>query len=82
MFGPFYNVKSNNRVIIARPDGLPPEQALHANAERVQAMLAPYDVDAVKLVGQFNTKPDWQTDARVLTDRYSPSNLLNVPARS
>jgi spermidine synthase len=82
VFGPFYNLKSNNRVIIARPDGLPGEQALRAGAARVQPLLAPFDVDPVALVGKFDTKPDWQADARVLTDRYSPSNLLNGPGRS
>jgi len=82
VFGPFYNLKSNNRVIIARPDGLPAEPVLRTNAERLRPLLAPFDVDPVKLVGQFSTKPDWQADARVLTDRYSPSNLLNTPGRS
>jgi spermidine synthase len=82
VFGTFYNVKSNNRVIIARPDGLPAQDVVKANAERVRPLLAPFDVDPVKFVAQFNTKPDWQRDARVLTDRYSPSNLLNAPGRS
>jgi hypothetical protein len=27
----------------------------------------------------FSTRPDWDTKARVLTDQYSPSNLLNGP---
>jgi spermidine synthase len=81
VFGPFYNVKSNNRVIIARPDGLPDAATLRANAERVRPVLAPFEVDPLKIVERFDTRPDWREDARILTDKYSPSNLLNTPGR-
>jgi spermidine synthase len=81
VFGPFYNVKSNNRVIIARPDGLPDAATLRANAERVRPLLAPFEVDPLKIVERFDTRPDWREDARILTDKYSPSNLLNTPGR-
>jgi len=81
VFGPFYNVKSNNRVIIARPDGLPAAATVRANAERVRTMLAPFGVEPVAIVERFDTKPDWREDARVLTDKYSPSNLMNGPGR-
>ena len=81
VFGTFYNVKASNRVIIARPDGLPDAAALQAGAARVRPLLAPFDVDPLAFVEHFDTKPDWRTDARILTDKYSPSNLLNAPGR-
>ncbi len=79
VFGRFYNLRSRNRVIIVRPDGLPPLDGIRANAERLQPVLAPFGVDAKALLPQFDATPDWRLDARVLTDRYSPSNLLNGP---
>jgi spermidine synthase len=77
VFGPFFNLKRSNRVIIARQGGLPDRDTIRRNAERWQGALAPTGVDAAWLVGLFDTTPDWRSDARVLTDRYSPSNLLN-----
>jgi spermidine synthase len=77
VFGRFFNLKRNNRVIIARQGGLPDAQTIRRNAERWQGALAPTGLDTAWLVGLFDTTPDWRSDARVLTDRYSPSNLLN-----
>jgi spermidine synthase len=34
-------------------------------------------VDARSVLPLFTTAPDWDTTARVLTDQYSPANLLN-----
>jgi spermidine synthase len=77
VFGPFFNLKRSNRVIIVKNDGLPPVQALRRNAEQLQPRLAATGIDAARLLGLFDTRVDWRADARVLTDRYSPSNLLN-----
>src|SRR5581483_8344979 len=77
VFGAFYNLKRRNRVIIAKLDGLPSAEVLRRNAERVQPRLASTGLDAAWLLPQFDTTRDWPSDARVLTDRYSPSNLLN-----
>jgi spermidine synthase len=79
VFGAFYNLKSRNRVIIAKPDGLPPPDVLRRNAALVDPKLTPFGVTSSALLGQFDARTDWRTDARVLTDRYSPSNLLNAP---
>jgi len=78
VFGRFYNLKRNNRVILLRVSGLPPLDVLERNAERVQPALAPMGVDSTWLLTQFVTTQDWPPDTRVLTDRYSPSNLLNT----
>jgi len=77
VFGRFFNLKRRNRVIIARAGDLPDIETIRRNAERWQGALAPAGVDGNWLTGLFDTTPDWRTDARILTDRYSPSNLLN-----
>lgn len=80
VFGQFFNLKRRNRVIIAKLDGLPGAETLRRNAERVQPVLAPTGLAPAWLLPQFDSTPDWRSDARVLTDRYSPSNLLNSGA--
>jgi spermidine synthase len=77
VFGRFFNLKRSNRVILAKQDGLPDAATLRENAERLQPALAPTGLDPAWLLSRFDTKMDWRSDARVLTDRYSPSNLLN-----
>jgi spermidine synthase len=81
VFGPFYNLKRANRVILLRRDGLPPLDVLERNAERLAPSLAPLGIQSNWLLAQFATTRDWPADARVLTDRYSPSNLLNAKER-
>ncbi|HEY1327155.1 MAG TPA: fused MFS/spermidine synthase [Casimicrobiaceae bacterium] len=78
VFGPFYNLKRRNRVIITENDGLPAGDVLRQNAERLRPRLASTGIDPEWLLALFDTRVDWRTDARVLTDRYSPSNLLNA----
>lgn len=77
VFGTFYNLKLENRVIVARPAGLPDAATLQDNALRYEAALREYGVDARSVLPLFTTAPDWDTTARVLTDQYSPANLLN-----
>lgn len=81
VFGRFYNLKRGNRVILARRSGLLPLDVLERNAERLQPALSPMGVDSAWLLTQFVTTQDWPADTRVLTDRYSPSNLLNATGR-
>ena len=35
-----------------------------------------YGVPIATYPSQLDTKPDWDTHARILTDQYSPANLL------
>lgn len=77
VFGNFYNLKSANRVIVARPAGLPTVEQLRARAAQYELVLRGYGVDVAQVVGMFRTEKDWDTSARVLTDQYSPANLLN-----
>jgi spermidine synthase len=77
VFGTFYNLKAANRVIIARPAGLPNENSLRTRAAEYEKVLRTFGVDAMSVLPMFTTQPDWDTGARVLTDQYSPANLLN-----
>jgi spermidine synthase len=81
VFGRFYNLRRNNRVILLRRSGLLPLDVLERNAARLQDTLAPMGVDSTWLLAQFVTTQDWPADTRVLTDRYSPSNLLNATGK-
>ena len=77
VFGRFYNLKLNNRVIIAARSGLLPATTLARNARAVGDKLRPLGVDPAWLLARFSADRDWVVDARVLTDQYSPANLLN-----
>jgi len=81
VFGTFFNLKRGNRVILLKLGGLPPLDVIQRNAEQWTAALTPLGIDASWLVAQLDTTRDWPADARVLTDRYSPSNLLNSTER-
>jgi spermidine synthase len=79
VFGTFYNLKSDdtaNRVIIARRGSLPDESTLERAAQPLIAPLRPFGVPIERYPAQMKTQPDWKRDARVLTDQYSPANLL------
>ncbi len=77
VFGTFFNLKAANRVIVARPAGLPDEASLRARAQEYEKVLSTFGVDAQSVLPMFTTRPDWDVKARVLTDQYSPANLLN-----
>jgi spermidine synthase len=79
VFEHFFNLRppdSGNRVILARQGPLPSPDTLQERAERLDPWLDPYGVDLAPMVKHLATEPDWDTDARVLTDQYSPANLL------
>ena len=78
VFGSFFNLKRENRVILASTAPLPTQQQLAANSKRYEAAFATFGVDAAGMLSLFSTKRDWDADARVLTDQYSPANLLNL----
>jgi len=77
VFGEFYNLKRTNRIILAKMDGLPSSEVLAKNAKSIEDKLKPAGVDSGWLLSLFSTMRDWPKDARVLTEQYSPSNLLN-----
>jgi spermidine synthase len=77
-FGDFYSLKKSNRVILLRVGGLPDKAALARNAEAVQAKLAPLGTGSQWLLPLFAVEGGWPAGTRILTDQYSPSNLLNA----
>jgi spermidine synthase len=62
VFGEFYNLKAANRIILARNGALPSLSAVRERVSEYQAVFA----------------VDWNAEARILTDQYSPANLLNT----
>ena len=80
VFGPFYNlrVKMKNRIVLLKLGGLPPLDAIEANAAALEEKLKPLGFGGDWLVPLFSTERDWNPSARILTDQYSPSNLLNT----
>ncbi len=77
VYGAFYNLKTNNRVILIKHDGLPPMDTIKQRAAELASQLERFGIDDDWLLRQFSTERDWRPDARVLTDQYSPANLLN-----
>jgi len=80
VFGKFFNLKYLSRVILAKQDGLPSVDVIKMNSDALDDKLQRFGVEARWLLPLFSTKRDWRTDVRVLTDQYSPSNLLNLRA--
>ena len=75
----FYNFKlptSGNRIIITRPGALPPRGDLSGAARRLAESLEPYGVPLLEYPARMSTRVDWDMSRRVLTDQYSPGNLL------
>ena len=77
VFGQFYRLKSGNRVILIRQNGLPERDEIARNADVLEAQLAPLGADKDWLLPMFGIESAWPRNTRILTDQYSPSNLLN-----
>ena len=84
VFGPYFNLKSANRIILGRKDGIKPDDLVTARktAAELETEFAVRGTSSLSLVARLDPDIDWNPDARVLTDQYSPSNLLNaLPGR-
>jgi len=81
VFGQFYNLKSANRVILASNAPLPTVAQATRNAARFETAFTAFGFKPISLLSLFNTGIDWDPNARVLTDQYSPANLLNSASR-
>jgi spermidine synthase len=77
VFGPFYNLKSNNRVILAANGALPALDEARRNSLSFSAAFRGLGFTPQSVLSLFSTRVDWNPKARVLTDQYSPANLLN-----
>jgi spermidine synthase len=78
VFPTFFNLKRDNRIIIATKGVLPSQEQIRINSRQFEAEFREIGIDAARLAQLFTTKADWRRDARVLTDQYSPANLLNL----
>ncbi|MBU2926167.1 fused MFS/spermidine synthase [Colwellia sp. C2M11] len=88
VFGDFYQVTNNansNRIIVVSKNGFSNNRINNSlnkqNIDKLDKTLSYYGVDIPLLYRKMiNTKnnQDWPNDTRVLTDQFSPANLLNV----
>lgn len=78
VFGDFYNLKSGNRIILASAGALPSLEQIRRNAGRFTTAFEPLGFTPDTLLPLFSMQQDWDPAARVLTDQYSPANLLNA----
>ncbi|TMP04420.1 spermidine synthase [Pseudoalteromonas sp. S3178] len=83
VFGDFINVSRanrSNRIILAGIKTMPTQAQLNERISALEPRLKKYDVD-IKAISTYmqSTKnnQDWPADTKVLTDQYSPANLLN-----
>lgn len=77
VFGDFYNLVMANRIIWAQPGKLTDRATLRANAEMMAPEFEKRGYSVNWLMDIPTTARDWPADTRILTDQYSPSNLLN-----
>ena len=78
VFGRFFNLRLNSRVILAKYAAMPSKTEIAKNARALEERLKSFGTGADFLLPLFSTDRDWRADAKVLTDQYSPSNLLNT----
>ncbi len=68
VFGEFFNLRDNNRVIIAVRGELPDTALLLGNANAIAGKIAPFGIAAKRQLRLFSRDPDWDEQAAVLTD--------------
>ena len=84
VFGDFFNVRNNNnsnRIILASAKPLPSNEVIAARALALNDKLLPFNVDITEISHQMTstaTTQDWPKNSPILTDQYSPANLLNL----
>lgn len=81
VFGEFFNVrnsKHSNRIILTSNKPLPDLKALKSNIGPLHRSLSKYGVNILDVYESFSKERDWPESAPVLTDQFSPANLLNI----
>lgn len=80
VFGELYQIhfddEKTNRVIIVSNDKLPPKKELLSKANYYKPLMLGYGVDTLKVFDAINDEVNWDTSVKILTDQYSPANLL------
>ena len=77
VFGEFYNLALANRIIWAQPGKLTDRATMRMNAETLAPEFEKRGYSVNWLLVVPSTERDWPANTRILTDQYSPSNLLN-----
>lgn len=83
VFGDFYNVrnyKNSNRIILAAEGKLPSLTLINQRVSALKERLTPFGVDLEQVSKQMtstSTDQDWPENTKILTDQFSPANLLN-----
>lgn len=80
-FGTYFNLKLGNRIVLGKLDGLPPMDVIRKNAESLEPAFRKIGTGQSFLMPLLTTRTDWNPNTRVLTDQFSPSNLLNALPR-
>ncbi|WP_286264469.1 spermidine synthase [Thalassotalea atypica] len=81
VFDQFFSVNNSsneNRIIVAVKGELPEKSSLTKHIAPLQQRLKPYGVNVTRIFNSITTKQDWQQDTKILTDQFSPANLLNT----
>lgn len=79
VFGRFYALReagSGNRILLAGNRELPPPAELVSVARSLFPSLRPYGINILEYPARISDTVDWDPSVRVLTDQYSPANLL------
>jgi spermidine synthase len=77
VFATFFNLKIGNRIILTRLGGINDFEEIRNNAARWDSEFRRRGGDPDRLLRLMDTRADWNANARILTDQYSPSNVLN-----
>lgn len=71
------SINRANRIILATANGQPSSAAMATNADAFEGKLNRYGITKAFLLPLIDIAPKWDKAAPVLTDQYSPANLLN-----
>lgn len=83
VFGDFYQVRNetnSNRIILVGRNNLPNKSTQTKNLKRITSDLQSFNVDMQLLYRSMyftQQHQDWPENVRLLTDQFSPANLLN-----
>jgi len=78
----FLGVKSSNAILVSRKEQEPvlTERELKLRAKMLQEKHK-FHFDLAKMAAMFSTKKDWKEEGDILTDDFSPVNLLRIRGR-
>jgi spermidine synthase len=81
VFGDFYNLKFANRIVLTKKDGIPDMAVVRENAQMWVEEFEARGANVNFILPIMSTQVDWDTSVPLLTDQYSPSNVLNTMSR-